>query len=131
MQPELCCDGVDREPNPERDTEELPRFQMCERAGGEKYTHHWPRRSDTEQYSDCPSHPPSLQQRFACAHVPIGARQGKEKETVEEKYCGPLHPSANGIGTHGVGRQSHYGSQRKQQPLCPRRAGPPQKHEWR
>ena len=46
MQPEFYCDGVDREPHPERDAKELARFQMRERAGSEKYTHHWPGRSN-------------------------------------------------------------------------------------
>src|ERR1700733_16319827 len=92
MQPEFYCDRVHRETNPERDAEELPRFQMCPRAGSEEYTHHRPGGSNAEQYSDRARHPPPLQQMLACAHVLVSTRKRQHEQAVEEKYCRSLHP---------------------------------------
>src|SRR4030088_1878882 len=101
MQPELDCDCVNGKTNPEGDTEELPRFEMCPSAGSEKNTHHRPGGSDAEQYPNSPRHPAPLQQMLAFAQTPIGTRQRKQEQAIEEKHCGAFYPPANRVGAHG------------------------------
>jgi hypothetical protein len=71
MQPKLDDDRVDRETNPECVDKELPRFEMRQPTGSEKYTHDGTRGRDTQKYPDRPRHPPHFLKRLATAHMPI------------------------------------------------------------
>ncbi len=111
MKPKFYRDGVNGKANPECDTEELPRFKMCPSAGREKNAHYRPSCSNAEQYSNRARHPAPFQQILAGVHVSIGARQRKQKQTIEEEHCGAFHPSANRICAHGVGCKTDRSSQ--------------------
>src|ERR1700731_4081843 len=119
MQPEFYCNGVDGKANPKCDAEELPRFKVGQSTGSEKNAHHRPRCSDAEQYSNGPRHPTAFQQVLAAAHISEGTRQRKQEHSIEEKHFRALYLSANCIGVHGIGGNTDYCSQRKQQLFCP------------
>src|ERR1700739_2890248 len=89
-QPHLDRDGVDREPYPEGNAEELLGFEMCESAGGEEDAHHGTCRGDAEKNCYGPGQPLLFEVESAASPILPGAKERIEKEAVEEVDCGAL-----------------------------------------
>lgn len=129
--PEFENQGVDGEPYPKRDAEELAGDEMGGGTGGEEDAHDGTGGRDAEQDGDGTKHPAAFQEGFAALAMPESPGEGVEKESVKEEDGGSLDPAADGEGAHGVGSECDDGAERKEDPLRPLKTGKAEKHHKR
>src|SRR3984885_10772485 len=119
VQVSLACEIRGGESDPERNAEELVRFEMRQPRGREKYAHHRPRRRYSQQHGDGPHHPLPISRRLSSQKKQPCTTKREQENAVEKQDSRHLSGPANRPRNQRQRSQTNHCSQNKKHPAKP------------